>query len=73
MLSVMILTDEKIARINTLARKARSEGLTEDEKAEQAKLRKEYIDSMKRSLEMQLNSIVVEEKDGTRHKLEKKQ
>ena len=47
--------------------------LTEEEKAEQATLRRLYIDSFKESLEGQLSSITVVEKDGSRHKLEKKQ
>ena len=41
------MTDEKIKRINELSRKSRTpEGLTEQEKAEQAALRREYIDSI---------------------------
>lgn len=68
-----MLTDEKIARINELAKKSREGGLTETEKAEQATLRKEYIDAMRKNLEAQLGAIVVEEKDGSRHKLTKKQ
>lgn len=45
------MTDEKIARINALAKKSRTpEGLTAEEKAEQASLRREYIDAMKGSL-----------------------
>ena len=42
-----------IARINELARKAKTEGLTEEEKAEQAKLRREYIDSVVGNLRAQ--------------------
>ena len=43
-----------IDRINFLAKKQRDEGLTEEEKAEQAKLRKEYIDSVLGNLRAQL-------------------
>lgn len=68
-----MVTKEQIERINTLARKQREIGLTDDEKAEQATLRRLYIDSFKESLEGQLASITVVEKDGSRHKLEKKQ
>ena len=50
------MTNEKIARINELARKSRAQGLTEQERAEQAALRREYIDAMKRSLKVQLDS-----------------
>ena len=66
------MTDQKIARINELAKKKRQEGLTDAEAAEQQQLRKEYIQSVRRNLEAQLGSIVVQEKDGSRHKLEKK-
>ena len=46
-----MITDEKVARINELARKSRTaEGLTEEEKAEQAALRREYVDAVKASL-----------------------
>ena len=68
-----MVTKEQIERINALARKQRVVGLTEEEKAEQATLRRLYIDSFKESLEGQLASITVVEKDGSRHKLEKKQ
>ena len=51
------MTDEKIARINALAKKAREEGLTEEEKAEQFTLRREFIDGMKASLKAQLDCI----------------
>ena len=66
------MTDQKIARINELAKKKREQGLTDAEAAEQQELRKEYIQSVRRNLEAQLGTIVVQEKDGSRHKLEKK-
>ena len=65
------MTNEKIARINELARKSRAQGLTEQERAEQAALRREYIDAMKRSLKVQLDSTVLVEPDGTRRPLKK--
>ena len=43
-----------IDRINFLAKKQREEGLTDEEKAEQAKLRREYIDSVLNNLRSQL-------------------
>lgn len=67
------MEQEKIARINALARKAKAEGLTEEEKQEQAQLRQEYIAAYRADLIRQLDSITVVEKDGTRHKLKKKQ
>lgn len=63
----------KIDRINALAKKAKSpEGLTPEETAERAALRREYIDAFKRSLTAQLDSTYVQYPDGTRRKLEKK-
>ena len=55
-----------IARINELAHKQKSpEGLTPEEKAEQAKLRRQYIDSIKANVKAQLNNIDIVEKDGS--------
>ena len=45
--------------------------LTEEEKAEQAVLRREYIDSFKRSLEAQLDNTTIVYPDGTRKKVQK--
>ena len=57
--------EEKIARINALARKAKAEGLTDDEREEQAQLRRDYIDSVKANLKSQLDSLyVLDEKSG---------
>ena len=66
------MTDEKIKRINELAKKSKAEGLTDAEKVEQQALRQEYIESYRRSLEAQLGSIVIQNPDGSRHKLQKK-
>lgn len=64
-----MITDEKVERINALARKSRTEGLTEEEKAEQAALRQEYVRAVRESLEAQLDHTTIVEPDGTRHKL----
>ncbi len=57
--------EEKIARINALARKAKAEGLTDGEREEQAQLRRDYIDSVKANLKLQLDSLyVLDEKSG---------
>lgn len=55
----------KIARINELYRKSKAEGLTEEEKKEQAGLRSEYIANVRANLRGQLNNIDIQEKDGT--------
>lgn len=67
------MTQEKIDRINALARKAKTpEGLTPQEEAERAALRREYIDAYKRSLTAQLDNTYIQYPDGTRRKLEKR-
>ncbi|MBQ1230944.1 MAG: DUF896 domain-containing protein [Clostridia bacterium] len=66
------MTQEKIDRINALARKQKSEGLTEEEKAEQAVLRREYIESYKRSLVSQLENTYIVEPDGSKKKITRK-
>lgn len=57
--------DERVARINELYRKSQNEGLTEEERAEQQKLRAEYVANIKAGLRMQLNNIDIQEKDGS--------
>ena len=66
------MTNEKIARINELARKSKTTGLTEAEKAEQQTLRQEYVADVKASLRAQLNNTSIQEPDGTIHKIGKK-
>ena len=59
-----MIDQEKIDRINVLARKSKAEGLTEDEKKEQALLRQEYIAAVRKNLRSQLDNIDVVNKDG---------
>ena len=65
------MTQEKIDRINALARKAKAEGLTPEEIAERDVLRREYIDAYKRSLVAQLDNTFIQYPDGSKRKLEK--
>ena len=51
-----------IDRINELARKAKTEGLTEEEKAEQAKLRREYVASVVGNLRAQLDNTYIKKR-----------
>ena len=67
------MDSEKIKRINELARKQKTGGLTDAEAAEQASLRKEYLDGYRENLKKMLDSIIVQEKDGSRHPLHKKE
>ena len=55
----------KIDSINALTHKQKSVGLTEEEKVEQAKLRREYLDAVKGNLRAHLNNIDIKEKDGS--------
>lgn len=57
--------DERIRRINELYHKSQKEGLTQEEKAEQAKLRREYVESVRGNLKAQLDSISIQREDGT--------
>ena len=59
------MDQNKIDRINELARKSKTVGLTPEEKEEQAVLRKEYIASFRMSLRAQLDNIDIVEADGT--------
>jgi uncharacterized protein YnzC (UPF0291/DUF896 family) len=54
-----MITDEMINRINELAKKAKTVGLTEEETKERDILRRKYIDSFKKNLKVQLDTIKV--------------
>lgn len=56
---------EMVARINELYHKSKAEGLTEEEKKEQAELRQAYVANFRANLRNQLNSIDIQEEDGS--------
>ncbi len=68
----MATLEEKIKRINELYHKSKAEGLTEEEKAEQAALRKDYVANVRANLRGNLNSITIQHEDGSRENLGEK-
>ena len=64
--------NDTIARINELAKKAKSEGLTPEELAERDKLRRIYIDSVKQNLIGQLDNTYIVDQKGNKTPLKKK-
>lgn len=64
--------DETIARINELYHLSQERALTEEEAAEQKELRQIYIKSIKANLQSELNSIKIQQADGTLTPLQKK-
>lgn len=54
-----MLEKEKLDRINTLAKKAKGEGLSQVEKKEQERLRKEYLENFRKSFRAQLDNIEI--------------
>ena len=68
-----MITQEQLDRINALAQKSRTpEGLTPEEKEEQATLRQAYVAAVKDSLTAQLDNTYFVEPDGTNHRLPRK-
>lgn len=63
---------EKINRINELARKKKNGGLSPDEAAEQAELRREYLAEYRENMKAMLDNLIIQEQDGTRHALRQK-
>ncbi|ASF28971.1 MULTISPECIES: DUF896 domain-containing protein [Bacillus amyloliquefaciens group] len=71
-----MISKEKIARINELAQKAKSNTLTDEEKAEQQKLRQEYLTGFRSSMKNTLKSVKVIDPEGndvTPEKLKREQ
>lgn len=56
---------EMTKRINELYHKSQAEGLSEDEREEQQKLRQAYVANVRANLRGQLDNISIVEKDGT--------
>lgn len=54
-----MMKKEKIDRINELAKKSKSEGLTAEETLEQAELRKEFLADIKKDVKSQLECIEI--------------
>ena len=65
------MEQKKIDRINELAHKAKTTGLTEEELSERAALRREYIESYRRSLVAQLDNTYLVDENGNKSKLRK--
>ena len=59
------MKEKDIARINKLYHKSKNEGLTEAEKSEQARLRKEYLLSIRRDLQSSLDNVSILNPDGS--------
>ena len=57
--------EQKIKRINELYHKSQQEGLTDEEKQEQAKLRAEYVANVRANLKSQLDNVSIQEVDGS--------
>ena len=67
------MLEEKIHRINELARKAKTpEGLTEEEREEQQRLRQEYVAEWRQGVVQVLDNTYVMDEHGNKRKLEKK-
>ena len=64
--------NEVIARINELAKKNKTEGLTDEELVERDKLRRIYIDNVTGNLKGQLDNTYIVRPDGTKEKVIKK-
>ena len=59
-----MLSKDKIDRINFLANKAKSEGLTNEESVEQQKLRQEYLKTFRHSMKNTLHSVKIVDPEG---------
>ena len=66
------MEQHKIDRINILARKAKAEGLTEEEIRERDALRREYVRAVTGNLESQLDRVHFVDEQGRKQKLRKK-
>ena len=63
---------ERLKRINELAKKAKTVGLTEEEIRERDVLRKEYLAAFRQNMMQQLDNVIIVDEDGNQRKLERK-
>lgn len=61
--------EEKIQRINELYHKSKAEGLTPQEKEEQAALRKDYVENIRKNIRSQLDTMTIQYEDGSKEKV----
>ncbi|WP_421384802.1 DUF896 domain-containing protein [Bacillus salacetis] len=59
-----MLSKEKMARINTLAKKSKAKGLTPAEAKEQTKLRKEYLETFRHSMRSTIENTRMFDPEG---------
>lgn len=64
--------EKLVKRINELAAKAKAQGLSDEEKAEQATLRQEYIKKFRQGMENTLSNVYIVDEKGNKKKVEKK-
>lgn len=67
------MTEEKVKRINELAKKAKTEGLTEEEKAEQAELRAQYIADFRNNFIGIMDNTYIQTPDGKKTKVTRRE
>lgn len=65
------MTEQLIKRINELAKKAKAEGLSEEEKAEQAALREQYIAEYRKHFTGILDNTYIQRPNGEKTKLKR--
>lgn len=66
------MNEDKVRRINELAQKKKTVGLTEGELMEQQELRNEYIQAFRANMRQMLEGVLIKEEDGTISPLRKK-
>ncbi|MBQ7255547.1 MAG: DUF896 domain-containing protein [Oscillospiraceae bacterium] len=66
------MESERVKRINELAKKAKTVGLTAEETAERDRLRQEYLAAFRKNLTAQLDNTYIVDPNGNKRKLERK-
>ena len=68
----MGITENDIKRINELYHKSKAEGLTDEEKAEQKKLREDYVVAIRGNIRSQLENVKVVDENGNEVQLKRR-